>query len=161
LFGWDWYHRDLIVYPATSIIRFFVDVLVVTTSLMFLASSQHEVLWFVFLAVMFWLYVLWDAVNIWEHPKFFDRLGELVSDFRRVLQEYRSGGRDRRELLDPITNVLLGLLSHRTCLCCLSFSGPRLVVRDCIGCFRSVQRFHRVAGRQLSAAGRKAFGLLD
>jgi hypothetical protein len=66
LLGWDWYHRDLVMHPRTGIVRFVVHVVVVSTSLMFLASSKNERTWIALLASIFWLYVVWDGINIYQ-----------------------------------------------------------------------------------------------
>ena len=111
LLGWDWYHRDLVIHPRAGIFRFLVDVAVVSTSLMFLASSKNERTWIALLAGIFWLYVVWDGINIYQYPAQFDlpRLADLISYPSRTYREYYDGTRDSSRICGPVTNLCWAL----------------------------------------------------
>ena len=71
LFGWLWFHRDLETKirqkaNSISILRFFLDALIVVASLIFLVSSYHQLSWLIALEVIFFLYVVWDILLIFE-----------------------------------------------------------------------------------------------
>jgi hypothetical protein len=66
--GWEWYHRDLRWHPLNNPGRFFVDVVVVITTIVFLYSAKNEGLWLGSLAFIFFLYLCWDGLSIKDYP---------------------------------------------------------------------------------------------
>jgi hypothetical protein len=69
--GWEWYHRDLKWHPLNNAGRFFVDVAVVITTIVFLYSAKDEAHWFGSLIFIFFLYLIWDGLTIWEYKEDF------------------------------------------------------------------------------------------
>lgn len=68
--GWEWYHRDLRSHPLDSPSRFYIDVAVVITTIIFLYSGTQEH-WLWSLVAIFVLYVVWDISVRCEYPNDF------------------------------------------------------------------------------------------
>jgi hypothetical protein len=68
--GWEWYHRDVVERrrPLKKWPRFVVDLMVVAVSLGFLLSSKVQLLWLAAACVVFFLYLIWDALCVREFP---------------------------------------------------------------------------------------------
>jgi hypothetical protein len=64
--GWEWYHRDIRVRPLKHPWRFYIDIAVVITTILFLFASDKEEVWLSSLVLIFALYLLWDAVSALE-----------------------------------------------------------------------------------------------
>ena len=64
--GWEWYHRDLKDRPLNYPWRFYIDVAVVTYTIVFLYASNNEGIWLFSLVAIFGLYVLWDIAALIE-----------------------------------------------------------------------------------------------
>jgi len=64
--GWEWYHRDLKDRPLNYPWRFYIDVAVVTYTIVFLYASNNEGIWLFSLVTIFGLYVLWDIAALIE-----------------------------------------------------------------------------------------------
>ena len=69
--GWEWYHRDLRWHPLDDAGRFFVDVAVVITTIVFLYSAKGPAHWFGFLILIFALYLIWDALTFRQYKQDF------------------------------------------------------------------------------------------
>jgi hypothetical protein len=69
--GWEWYHRDLRWHPLDDAGRFFVDVAVVITTIVFLYSAKDPAHWFGFLILIFALYLIWDALTFRQYKQDF------------------------------------------------------------------------------------------
>jgi hypothetical protein len=64
--GWEWYHRDIRDRPLNRPWRFYIDIAVVITTILFLFSADKEEVWLSSLVLIFALYLLWDAVSALE-----------------------------------------------------------------------------------------------
>ena len=64
--GCEWYHRDLKDRPLNYPWRFYIDVAVVTYTIVFLYASNNEGIWLFSLVTIFGLYVLWDIAALIE-----------------------------------------------------------------------------------------------
>jgi hypothetical protein len=110
LLGWDWYHRDTDKYPATTLPRFIVDVLVVIASLIFLISSAHERVWLLSLIAIFVLYVIWDCLTYHQQFKAFitsipKGKWTRLQSARAILNSYKSNEGERDKIRSLLTNV--------------------------------------------------------
>ena len=111
LCGWEWHHKDLGTHKLTSMPRFFVDVLVVIASLIFLISSDHERVWLLALTAIFGLYVVWDVVTFAPRGvAFWRRCGGLSAMLSQMTSRQLAGQELRKKIRDkirgPITNIL-------------------------------------------------------
>jgi hypothetical protein len=64
--GWEWYHRDIRDRPLNRPWRFYIDIAVVITTILFLFASDKEEVWLSSLVLIFALYLLWDAFSALE-----------------------------------------------------------------------------------------------
>lgn len=70
LLCWDWYHRDIERIKYKYVGRFLLDVALTFAYLMFLYSAGFGLgVWSFFLFFIFILFVTWDILAIWEHPR--------------------------------------------------------------------------------------------
>jgi hypothetical protein len=86
--GWEWYHRDVRRRPLETPWRFIIDVMVVITTIVFLFSAKNQTIWLASLLVIFLLYILWDALSIYDYPADYD-VGRPVHPGRIIAVYWR------------------------------------------------------------------------
>jgi hypothetical protein len=71
---WSWvgYHQSIIDKPLKGLLRFLLDVLLVTAYAVVLMEVRRFAFVLVMLAVVYGLFILWDAAKIQEYPEKFE-----------------------------------------------------------------------------------------
>jgi hypothetical protein len=70
--SWDGYLASIADKPLNGYWRFAIDIVLVFIYMFFLISSPRPSFWLPILAIIFGLYVLWDALTVREHMRHYD-----------------------------------------------------------------------------------------
>jgi hypothetical protein len=70
--SWDGYLASIADKPLNGYWRFAIDIVLVFIYMFFLISSQRSGFWLPILAIIFTLYVVWDALTVREHMRSYD-----------------------------------------------------------------------------------------
>jgi len=70
--SWDGYLASVKKKPLNGWFRFAIDIFLVIIYAVLILTSQHAWFWLPILCLIFALYVVWDAVSVWEYPASFD-----------------------------------------------------------------------------------------
>lgn len=80
--SWDGYLMSVTKKPLNDWPRFTIDVFLVFTYMFLLVTSNTSSFWLPIVCVMYSLYVVWDALSIWQFPTLFDDSVEAKSRLR-------------------------------------------------------------------------------
>jgi hypothetical protein len=70
--SWDGYLSSVRKKPLNDWLRFAIDVLLVFIYMILIITSNKSWFWLPIICLMYWLYVIWDALSVWQFPATFD-----------------------------------------------------------------------------------------